>query len=84
MDEIKKNLGTEKLQYGFKQAVKGLKSGKAGKVFVANNCPELMLDDINYYANINGTEVETVDMNCDDLGTLCKKPFMISVITLVN
>ena len=83
-DEIKKNLKTDKLVIGTDKTVKLLKLGKLAKVFVAENTAELVENDLNYYSKINNIEVSKLDIDNEELGVLCKKPFSISVMGLLS
>jgi large subunit ribosomal protein L30e len=84
MDEIKKNLTTGKLIIGSKRTLKAIRASKIAKVFLASNAPKDIVDDLEYYASLGGFNLEHVDIDCEDMGTLCKKPFMISVVGLIK
>lgn len=79
-DEIKKLLGTENLIIGTERTTKMLKKGDLKKIFLAKNASEETKKDIDYYAELSGVEVETLNETNEEIGTLCKKPFSISVI----
>lgn len=84
MDEIKKNLTTGKLVIGTKRTIKAIKSAQVAKIFVASNCPEIISEDIEYYGSFDGVPVEKLNVACDELGILCKKPFLISVVSVLK
>ncbi|MEM4267404.1 MAG: ribosomal L7Ae/L30e/S12e/Gadd45 family protein [Candidatus Woesearchaeota archaeon] len=79
-EELKKLLKTDKLVIGTKKCLSELKAGKLAKVLLAVNCIPSLVKDFEYYAKIEGTEIETLDYPNTELGALCKKPFSISVI----
>ena len=83
-DEIKNNLKTDKLVIGTDKTVKLLKLGKLVKVFVAENTAELVENDLDYYSKINNVEVSKLNIDNEELGVLCKKPFSISVMGLLS
>ena len=83
-DEIKKNLKTDKLVIGTDKTLKLLKLGKLAKVFIAENTAEPVETDLKYYSEINNIEVTKLNIDNEELGVLCKKPFSISVIGLLN
>ena len=83
-DEIKNNLKTDKLVIGTDKTVKLLKLGKLAKVFVAENTAELVENDLDYYSKINNVELSKLNIDNEELGVLCKKPFSISVIGLLS
>lgn len=84
VEEIKNNLKTDKLVIGTDKTVKLLKLGKLAKVFVAENTAELVENDLDYYSKINNVEVSKLNIDNEELGVLCKKPFSISVIGLLS
>jgi large subunit ribosomal protein L30e len=80
ISEIKKLLGSEKMIIGAGETLKALRAGTLAKVFLAKNTKVETRQDIERYAGIAAVEVVQVDVPNDELGTLCKKPFPISVI----
>jgi len=84
MDDIKLGLKNDKLIIGTKQTVKALRKVTVSKIFLAANCPEIIEDDINHYAQLVEVPVEKLTINCDELGTQCKKPFLISVVGIAK
>jgi large subunit ribosomal protein L30e len=84
IDDISKNLQGKKLIIGTDRSIKNLKNGKLKKVFVASNTKSDILADIEHYSKTLGTEFVKLDVKNDELGTLCKKPFSISVIGLLR
>ena len=82
--EIKKLFKEDKLVLGSTATFKKIKLGKISKVFVSKNCPEQVKKDLDYYANIGNIEIVNVAMTNEEIGVLCKKPFFISVIGVLN
>ena len=80
MEEIKKGLKDGKLIIGTKRTIKAIRKDEVSKIFLANNCPESIVEDIEHYCKITNTLVEKVAANCDELGSICKKPFYVSVV----
>ena len=78
--EIKSALETKKLILGTERVLKELKRGNLSKIFLSSNCPENIMDDINYYVSLNEIQVISLDMHNEDLGIVCKKPFAVSVL----
>lgn len=84
MDEIKKNLKTGKLVIGTKRTIKAIKNAQVEKIFLASNCPEIITEDIEYYGSFDSVPVEKLNIACDELGIVCKKPFLISVVSVLK
>ena len=78
--EIQNLLKENKLIIGKDRTLKDLKRGKIKKIFLANNYPEDLINDIKYYTNLAKVEVIVTEKNNEELGLLCKKPFFISVL----
>lgn len=84
IEEIKKIAKAGKAVFGSEETLKALKLGKVGKVFVTSNCPEDVKADIAYYAELSGAEVANLAIPNDELGTICRKPFVISVLSVLK
>jgi len=80
MEELKKGLKEGKLIIGTKRTIKSVRKDEVSKVFLANNCPEMIKEDILHYCKITDIPVETLSFDCGELGNVCKKPFYVSVV----
>ncbi len=81
--ELRKLLADKKLVIGKDRTLKLLKTGELAKVFVSANCPEEWKNDLKYYCSFSKIELRQLDYPNDELGTICKKPFSISVMGVV-
>ena len=72
----------KRLVIGLNSVMNALKSGDVEKVVIANNCDENVKSDISRYSNMIGVKVEKFSGNNNEMGTLCKKPFSISVLAV--
>ncbi len=82
--EIKKIVKAGNVIIGTEKSIKSLKLGRIQKVLLSSNCPANVEKDINYYSELNGSEVQKLDFPNDELGIICKKPFSISVLAVVK
>jgi len=82
IEDIKKALAAKTAVIGTERSIKSLKLGKLSRVFLTSNCPSSVEKDIEHYAKLSGTEVVKLEIPNDELGTVCKKPFPISVISI--
>jgi len=84
--ELAKAIGmavrTGKVLFGSKSAVKAAKLGRAKLIIVAENCPEQVRRDIEYYARLSDIPVVEFKGSSYDLGLVCGKPFMVSALTI--
>jgi len=82
--EIKKLIKAKNLAIGTERTIKNLKLGRVEKVIISSNCTDKVVDDLNYYASLNKTETMKVHYPNDELGVICKKPFSISVLSILK
>ena len=82
--EIKNALEKKVLVVGTDRVLKGLRDGSLKKVFISNNCKDSVKEDIKHYAGLQEIPVVYLKEPNDELGTICKKPFSISVLGLKN
>ena len=83
MSDVLRNAVNEKnIIIGSKQTIKNLKLKKIKLVFVANNCPENLKKDLDYYSKLTGIKVEKFDGTAKQLGVFCGKPFSIAVLAI--
>lgn len=84
IDEIKEALAKGKIVIGSNEAVKKIKLGKVAKVFASNNCPKGVQSDLEKYSKVEEIEFVVLDKDSDELGIICKKPFSISVLSILG
>lgn len=84
IEEVKKIAKAGKAIFGREETLKALKLGKVGKVYVTVNCPEDVKADIVYYAELSGAEVINLSIPNDEMGTICRRPFVISVLSVLK
>ena len=82
--EIKKALETGNIIIGTKRTIKNIKRGITTKVFLASNCNEDVKKEIQSYCSINKVEIVELSAPNDELGIICKKPYSISVLSLIK
>ncbi len=82
--EIRKAAETGKILYGTEQSLKAIRTGEAKLVIVASNTDEKTIRDIQYYCGLSDIRVHNLDGSSGELGTLCGKPFVISVVTVIS
>ena len=75
-DALKEN----RLLVGSKSVMKGIRNGRVSAVFFAENIPQSIRNDLEYYAKVSGVEVNAFKGNSAQLGELCGKPFKILLV----
>ena len=81
LEELKIALKEQKPTLGTQESMKLLKLGEAKTVFLAQNCPPSVRDDIKHYAELSGAKVVELDIPDDEVGILCKKRHSVSVLS---
>lgn len=82
--EIKKLLKAKSLVIGTEKTLKSLKLGRIERIILSSNCPDKVAEDLNYYAGLGNVETVKVPYPNEELGVICKKPFSISVLSILK
>ena len=82
--EIKKLLKSKDLVIGTERTLKYLRAGNVKKVFVVINCDDDVKNELKHYSAFNNAEFVELQYPNEDLGEFCKKPFSISVISILK
>ena len=80
--QIKKAMEEKKDVLGTKRTLASLKKKELKSVIVAESCPEPAKEEVRKSAASCGAEVELVKINGRQLGTVCRKPFSVTVLGL--
>ncbi len=84
MQEIRNTLEKGKGVIGAKVVIKKLNTKLISKIFIAKNCKEDIKNDIKKLAKISEVEIVNLDIGNEELGTVCRKPFHISVVGVLK
>ena len=82
--ELKKHVGSKNLVLGMDRAMKNMKKGNLKEVFLASNISKEMKEDIETVAKKVGVKVSHLEINNEEMGVVVKKPFSVSVASLVK
>ena len=80
VEKLRKVLKEEKVIFGNDRCLKELRSGNLKGIFIAKNCPKETKNDLLRWAEINKIKITELDVNNDEVGMICKKPFSITVV----
>ena len=78
--DVREALKEKTAVIGLERTMKLMRQGKVKKVFVSANTTATAKDDIRHYGTLLNVAIEELKLTNEELGTLCKKPFSISVI----
>ncbi len=69
---------------GSKNTLRAVLNGDAKFVVVASNCELGALEDLNKYSKLASTEVHRFDGSTVELGEVCGKPFVVSMLAILE
>ena len=78
---------TGKILYGKNQVLKNLRRENLFKMLiVSNNCPTELINELNHYNSLLNNQIFIYKYKGSswDLGLACAKPYMISIIGIVD
>ena len=78
--EIRTNLKNNRVILGSERVLKSLKQGKVSKVLLSINCREDIKKDLEHFKSISDFKIVNLKYESEELGIVCKKPYMISMI----
>jgi len=83
---IKVAYKTGKIIYGKKQVLKNLRQNPFKMLIIANNCPKELENQLFFYNSLmkNKLFIHKYKGSSWDLGLACAKPYMISVIGVID
>ena len=79
--ELKKVLKENEIIFGSGKTLKNLKTGKLTKIFLTNNCPKKVREEIDYYSKLSKVDIVELKQSNDEIAAICKKPFPITVLS---
>lgn len=82
--EIRQAVDTGKVILGKDKSLKAIKLGQAKLVIVASNCSSEVLTDIKRYGGLANIPVHIFGRDSSELGVACGKPFLISVLAVLE
>lgn len=80
--EIRRAVDTGKVVFGVKQTEKSILEGKAKLVVTAKNAPLTQKEKISHKARLSEVNLFEANENGLELGSLCGKPFSVSVMAV--
>ena len=83
---IKVAYKTGKFIYGKNQVLKNLRDTSFSMLIVSNNCPQELMNQLNYYNSLLKDKhfIYKYKGSSWDLGIACAKPYMISIIGVID
>ncbi len=82
--EIKGVVKKGEVIYGSRSVVSGLLNDNPKLIIISSNCPSENKEEIMYYSRLSKTPCRLVDIDSVELGSICGKPFPVSVIGVID
>jgi len=82
--EIRRAVDTGKVLFGSEQSEKSILKGEAQLVIIADNTPIGIKEKIKSLAKVANTAVYDFSETSIKLGSLCGKPFSVSVMSVID
>lgn len=79
---IRVAVDTGDVTLGSEKSVQSLKLGKGQLVVVAENSPNEILEDVEYYSKLSEIPVHTYNGTSVELGSVCGKPFTVATLVI--
>ena len=82
--EIRRAVDTGKVNFGEKQAEKNILKGNGELIIISSNAKKLLKERLQHYAKLSEIPFYEFQGTSTELGSVCGKPFPVSVITVLN
>lgn len=81
---IRKSIESNNVVFGLKETVKNVKLGNVSTVYISSNLPDTAKNDLMRYCKISKFKIVSLGDSNEELGVICKKPFSVSVLSVLN
>lgn len=81
-EEIRAAIKNNNAILGYRESVKFIKINQPKLVVISNNLPEQTKNEIQHIVKLSNGKAEIFEGSSKDLGTICGKPFPVSVLTI--
>ena len=79
---IRVAVDTGKVILGSNKSIQAIKLGNGELVVMAANAPKTLKEDVEVYSKLSEIPVHIFDGSSVDLGSICGKPFTVSVLVV--
>lgn len=82
--ELQTALRTGKVVLGYRRTLRELVSDRAKLIVIAKNAPSYIAEELKHYASFAKIPVLIFEGSSRELGSVCRKPFMISALAVLD
>jgi ribosomal protein L30E len=80
--QIRKAVEGDSAVIGTKRTLKGIRAGDVASVYITKNVPTYVKEDLHHFCETAEIQLVELDITNKELGVVCKKPFLISVLSV--
>lgn len=81
---IRAAVDTGKVILGERETLKAVRNGDVKRVIMASNCPPAFKEELAHCAKVSGVQVYEYHGSSLELGSVCGKPFVVSMLGVVE
>lgn len=81
---LRKKVLENKIVKGTNEVRKKLMENQLEKVFISKNCPADIKEELKKICKSTNTEIEETDMTNEELGTVCRRQYSVSVLGVLK
>ncbi len=81
---IRTVVDTGEVILGAKRSLESVMDKQAKLVLVSENCPRNLREDLEHYANISKIPVYNFQGSSMEMGAVCGKPYIISMLAVIE
>lgn len=82
--ELQTAIRTGKVVLGYKRTLRELVSDRAKLIVIAKNAPLQITEELKHYASLAKIPVLVFEGSSRELGAVCRKPFMVSALAILD
>ncbi len=81
---IRAAVDTGKVILGERETIRAVRNGDVRLAIIASNCPPALKEELMFCAKISGVHVYEYPGSSLELGSVCGKPFVVSMLGIVE
>jgi large subunit ribosomal protein L30e len=83
-EQIRKLIEEKKVTIGTDETMRALRAGTVKTLVIATNTDAQIREGVERAASVSGVSIDDLAISNDQLGTMCKKPFAISILGIAK
>ncbi len=83
-DSLRQAMRTGRVELGLDTTIRSAMTGRARLIIVSDKVPPERLADLQHYTKLSGVPIVRFDGSGADLGRVCRKPFQVSSVAVID